>query len=84
MKYYTIKEVKKHNKNNDCWLIANNKVYDVTSFLNKHLIGSHAIIKKAGTDCTIDYNFHSKASKKIWEKYLIGYIENNKCCCIVS
>ena len=32
MKYYTLKDVSKHNNENDCWLVADNNVYDVTKF----------------------------------------------------
>ena len=49
---YSIKEISRHNKITDCWLIAHNKVYDVTNFINEHSIGSEPIIKKAGQDCT--------------------------------
>ena len=31
-KYYSIKEIKKHNTINSLWLIRKNKVYDVTKF----------------------------------------------------
>lgn len=34
-KLYTRAEVLKHNESNDLWLIIHNKVYDVTSFLDK-------------------------------------------------
>ena len=83
MKYYTRKQVAKHNKITDCWLIANGNVYDVTKFIEKHPIGSEPIIKKAGTDCTVDYNFHPKSSQKVWNEYKIGKIEK-KSCCIIS
>ena len=79
---YTIKEISRHNQITDCWLIAHNKVYDVTNFISTHPIGSEPIIKKAGQDCTEDYDFHPSKSKKIWEKYKIGYVKgynNNKC-----
>lgn len=36
MKGITIQEVAKHNKPNDCWIIIQGKVYDVTSFLKEH------------------------------------------------
>ena len=75
MKYFTRNQVAKHNKKTDCWLIANNNVYDVTKFIEKHPIGSNPIIKKAGTDFTVDYNFHSKSSKKVWNEYKIGELE---------
>ena len=81
MKYYTRKEIARHNKKTDCWLIANNSVYDVTKFIEKHPIGSEPIIRKAGTDCTIDYNFHSKSSRKVWNEYKIGELKRD--CCII-
>jgi cytochrome b involved in lipid metabolism len=28
--------VSKHNKKEDCWLVINNKVYDVSEFSKKH------------------------------------------------
>lgn len=79
MKYYTREHVSNHNKRTDCWLIANNNVYDVTKFIEKHPIGSDPLIKKAGTDCTVDYNFHCKYSKKVWNEYKIGELESNYC-----
>tara|TARA_B100001250_G_C19771568_1_gene777407 strand:+ start:1463 stop:1717 length:255 start_codon:yes stop_codon:yes gene_type:complete len=79
---YSIKEVSKHNNEYDCWLIAHNKIYNVTDFIEKHPIGSKPLIRKAGQDCTEDYDFHSKSSKKEWEKYYIGYIKRKKSCII--
>ena len=82
---YTIKEVSRHNTLTTCWLIAHNKVYDVTKFIKKHPIGSAPIIKKAGTDCTVDYDFHPKSSKEVWEGYKIGYVNKPKeSCCLIS
>ena len=82
MNYYTLNEIKKHNTVNDCWLIAHNKVYNVTDFIKTHPIGSDPITKKAGQDCTVDYDFHVKSGRKVWEKYKIGYIKTNNCCII--
>ena len=36
MNTYTVEEVEKHNKKDDCWLIIDHKVYDVTEFANIH------------------------------------------------
>ena len=83
MNYYTVKEVQKHNKKTDCWLISNYKVYDVTKFIDNHPIGSNPIIVKAGLDCTEDYDFHDKKSRKIWESYHIGYISREPKCSIL-
>ena len=82
---YTLKEISRHNNANSCWLIAHDNVYDITKFIEKHPIGSEPILKKAGTDCTIDYDFHSKAAKQVWKEYKIGYVNKPKeSCCIIS
>ena len=49
-KYFTTDEVSQHNIENDCWLIANNKVYDVTHFINKHVGMKGIILNKGGQD----------------------------------
>lgn len=82
MEYYSLKEVNKHNKLEDCWLVVKNKVYDITEFIEKHPIGPDSILFNANQNCIEHYNFHSKKAKKIWDKYQIGYIGNNNHCCI--
>ena len=83
--YYTEQEVSKHNKENDIWVTYSNKVYDITKFIEKHPIGSEPLVRKAGTDCTVDYDFHSKAAKQVWKEYKIGYVNKPKeSCCIIS
>ena len=77
---YTWTEIIKHHTYDDCWIVANNYIYDVTKYIKLHPGGIEAIIKKAGTDCTYDFNFHSTNGKNIWEKYRIGKIEKN---CII-
>jgi len=60
-KTYTVEEVKKHNKDSDCWVILHNQVYDVTKFLNDHPGGKKAIMLYAGKDATTEFDMlHSK------------------------
>ena len=61
---YTIDEVKKHNKESDAWMVIDNKVYDVTKYMDKHPGGKEAILKYAGKDAT-------KAFYQIHEKYML-------------
>jgi cytochrome b involved in lipid metabolism len=77
--YYYMHEVLKHNNIDSCWLISNNKIYDVTKFIDKHPGSKKAILSKCGTDVTKDYKFHSyKTRKEIWKLYHIGYLYINK------
>lgn len=45
-------EVAKHNTENDCWVIVNGSVYDVTSFIGQHPGGASAITQACGSDGT--------------------------------
>ena len=81
MKYFTLLEINKMIKNNKIIIIRKNIVYDFTKFINKHPGGKDIIIKKIGIDNQKNYNFHSVAAKKKWNKYKIGYIKNNNCNC---
>ena len=82
MNYYTIMEISTHNTPDDCWIYANNNVYNVTKFIKKHPGGLNSIIKYAGKDCSIHYSFHTEKAKTEWKKYKIGEITNNNCCII--
>ncbi|KAF9434229.1 hypothetical protein BGZ76_008354 [Entomortierella beljakovae] len=58
--YFSVNQVSTHNSENDCWVIINDKVYDVTNFLNDHPGGKKIILKNAGTDATKQFNaFHN-------------------------
>ncbi len=88
MNYYSVQEVAKHNTEDDCWIIANDNVYDVTLFLSLHPVGKDSIVKNAGTDQSDSYNYHSVVAKALWKHYKIGKVDNigkaDECCCIIS
>ena len=49
---FTAEEVRRHSTPDDCWLIAHGRVYDVTTFLQRHPAGDRSIMRHAGTDST--------------------------------
>jgi cytochrome b involved in lipid metabolism len=44
--------ISQHNRASDCWLVINNKVYDVTKFLSQHPGGSGIIVPYCGGEAT--------------------------------
>lgn len=47
-KQFTRQEIEKHNKEDDCWIVVDGKVYDATSVLAWHPGGKAAIVGHAG------------------------------------
>lgn len=45
---YTLDDVKQHTREEDCWLVINGNVYNVTSFLDEHPGGFDIIIANTG------------------------------------
>lgn len=59
-------EIQKHTTRQDCWLVVKNVVLDVTKFIPFHPAGAQSILRHAGTDSTIHYEFHSRGAQKLW------------------
>jgi len=53
---YTVEDVAKHNSKESCWVIIDNQVLDVTTFLKEHPGGELAILTFAGKDATAEFN----------------------------
>eukprot|EP00656_Telonema_subtile_P021109 TRINITY_DN2214_c0_g2_i3.p1 TRINITY_DN2214_c0_g2~~TRINITY_DN2214_c0_g2_i3.p1 ORF type:complete len:440 (-),score=126.11 TRINITY_DN2214_c0_g2_i3:355-1674(-) len=49
-------ELAQHNSKGDCWVLLNDKVYDLTSFLDEHPGGAKIIVKYAGKDGSRAFN----------------------------
>ena len=73
-RYFSLCEVRRHRSRSDCWLVAHGRIYDVTLFMDSHPGGIASIMKHAGSDSTVDYEFHSSKARKLWAKYYIGRI----------
>jgi len=56
VKGYSMDEVAKHTTEQDCWVVVNGEVLDVTNFLSSHPGGVLAIVTFAGKDATEEFN----------------------------
>lgn len=80
----SIEEVSKHKNPNDCWVIVNSFVYNLTYFLNNHPGGSGLLIASCGTDITTLFatkggdGKHSSDAEKMLEKTRIGELNEKK------
>jgi len=74
-KQYTSTEVASHNQATDCWVIVDNKIYNVTDFVNIHP-GGNKILAGCGKDISDLFNAkHSDKAKKTLANYLIGSVK---------
>ncbi|KAI8338148.1 hypothetical protein BC941DRAFT_351661 [Chlamydoabsidia padenii] len=79
---YTSNQVATHTSSDSCWIIYNNKVYNVTEFLVDHPGGDDLILAYAGKDVTmvmkdILEHEHSEAAYDILADYCIGTLDND-------
>jgi cytochrome b involved in lipid metabolism len=73
------KEVAQHNEIDDLWIIVDDKVYDVTKFVDKHP-GGEVIARNAGSDATRGFFGiqHPERAFVELEDYLIGRVPDNE------
>lgn len=80
-KVFTKEEVSFHNKESDCWIIIDNKVYNVTSYIDLHK-GGIIIVNYCGKDATLAFNTKGGKGKphkpKAFEDLKKLYIGNLK------
>ncbi|MQL90814.1 hypothetical protein Taro_023418, partial [Colocasia esculenta] len=71
-------EVALHSSKEDCWLVIDSKVYDVTQFLEDHPGGEEVLVHaSADGDATESFEDvgHSSTAKSMMTSYLIGVLE---------
>lgn len=74
-----LSEVQTHNNKTSCYVTIDEKVYDVTSFLDDHPGGGELILEHAGKDVKEIMNdtvshFHSEAAYEILDESLVGFM----------
>lgn len=78
-KIITMKEVERHNTEQDCWVIIGDGVYDLTKFMKFHPGGISAISRYAGTEVTQDFQMlHPDGTLAKYKKLRIGTIQGAK------
>lgn len=79
VQYYNWEEISRHNQKNDCWIVIDNSVYNVTEWVDQHP-GGKIISALAGED--VSALFHSSHMRMhqvipVLGKYKIGQIREN-------
>lgn len=78
-KIFTLEEVSKHIRSDSMWIIINNSVYDITTFIKSHPGGKAPLYQYVGKDGTLAFNRIKKHGKnkviKKLESLYIGKIK---------
>ncbi len=78
----SIETVVEHSTTDNCWIVINNNVYNVTDFISSHP-GGKAIVDGCGKDATELFETrpsgsgtpHSDRARTMLEKYYIGSLK---------
>jgi nitrate reductase (NAD(P)H) len=66
-------EIQEHNKEDDCWVVIDGRVFDLTTYLKDHPGGACPVMLKAGGDASREYHeIHARDADEIKEYYCIG------------
>ncbi|KAG8383026.1 hypothetical protein BUALT_Bualt05G0141400 [Buddleja alternifolia] len=76
-KLYSMEEASQHNTTDDCWVVIDGKVYDVSSYLDEHPGGDDVFLRTTGKDATDEFEDagHSKSARELMEKFCIGELD---------
>eukprot|EP01039_Chlorochromonas_danica_P009799 gene9799-10837_t len=85
LKEYSLEEIAKHDKKEDCWIILGNeenggpKVYNITNYLDEHPAGDQIVLEYAGKDAEEAFSnaCHSQNAKAIAKTFLIGTVKED-------
>ncbi|CAI9785303.1 unnamed protein product [Fraxinus pennsylvanica] len=76
-KLYSMEEASQHNTQEDCWVVIDGKVYDVSSYLDEHPGGDDVLLRATGKDATDEFEDagHSKSARELMESFCIGELD---------
>uniref|UniRef100_A0A7S4M790 Cytochrome b5 heme-binding domain-containing protein n=1 Tax=Vannella robusta TaxID=1487602 RepID=A0A7S4M790_9EUKA len=76
---FSASEVAAHNSQDDCWIIVNGKVFDVTEFMKKHPGGKKVLLNVAGKDATTQFqSLHQPGVLHQYDSLCIGTLAGTK------
>jgi predicted heme/steroid binding protein len=77
--FYTAEQVAKHSTRDDLWITIDDKVYDVTSYIDEHR-GGDAILRRPGQDNTDGFHGeqHPEHAADIASSFWIGMLGSGK------
>ncbi|KAJ3269321.1 hypothetical protein HK104_005146 [Borealophlyctis nickersoniae] len=77
---FTLSEVASHNTADSLWTVIDNRVYDLTNFVDLHPGGVHVLLEVAGKDSTEEfYGLHrQQVLLKFGPRYQIGVVKGGK------
>ncbi|KAJ3217280.1 Cytochrome b5 [Dinochytrium kinnereticum] len=73
-KVFQWSDVSAHNTREDCWMVVDKKVFDVTKFLDEHPGGEEVLLEQAGSDATEAFEEigHSDDARDLLKKFYVG------------
>ncbi|KAJ9707745.1 hypothetical protein PVL29_000018 [Vitis rotundifolia] len=76
-KLFSMQEASLHNSKDDCWVVIDGKVYDVTTYLDEHPGGDDVILVATGKDATDDFEDagHSNDARELMKSFCIGELD---------
>ncbi|KAI3970738.1 hypothetical protein MKX01_024385 [Papaver californicum] len=76
-KLFSWQEAAEHNTKDDCWVVVDGKVYDVSDYLDEHPGGDNVLLKAAGRDATDEFDDagHSKSAIDLMKGFCIGEVD---------
>lgn len=76
-KKISMDEIKQHDTIDDCWVVINKRVYDVTEFLSSHPGGIEFLVKSEANDKFDLFSFYETLRKYEDDMKFLGEIEKN-------
>lgn len=73
---FTMADVAKHNKHDDCWIILDGYAYDMTRFVDRHPGGVGPVLNMAGKDASDVFdNYHAaRVYEHMLTQYFVGEV----------